>query len=179
MEKVRSTALESAAMTLFEVYARLRGHFGYQHPWWPGSPLEITLTALLVQQCDWSAAWAGVRRLRQKRFLSLPALAASTPEAVYACIPVSARRTAGMGNVRLVRWSVSVGMVQVVENRVTRLLALSVTRPHAQAFWSTAPGTSHFQGTTYAGPECLSQTRTAALSRYTSLRAEESFRSFC
>src|SRR4051812_11299546 len=83
---------------LCEVYGLLRGHFGYAHPWWPGSPLEVTLSALLVQQCDWSAAWAAVGRLRGAGLLSLPSLAACGPEVVepllrgVAFAPTKARR---------------------------------------------------------------------------------------
>src|SRR5919107_208751 len=89
---------DDAPQKVFHVYALLRGHFGYQHPWWPGSPLEVTAAALLVQQCDWSAAWAAVGRLREDGRLNLPALAASEPEDVLACIrgvafaPTKARR---------------------------------------------------------------------------------------
>ena len=92
----------NASRKLFEVYSLLRDHFGYQHPWWPGSPLEIPLTALLVQQCDWSAAWAGVGRLRAVGLLSLPALASAAPEEVLAPIrgvsfaPTKARRLVGL-----------------------------------------------------------------------------------
>ena len=32
---------------LRDLYAGLRDHFGYLHPWWPGTPLEITLS-----RCD-------------------------------------------------------------------------------------------------------------------------------
>jgi endonuclease-3 related protein len=83
---------------LSQFYALLRGHFGYQHPWWPGSPLEVTATALLVQQCDWSAAWAAVCRLRDEGRLGLSALASAAPADVLACIagvsfaPTKARR---------------------------------------------------------------------------------------
>jgi endonuclease-3 related protein len=104
-----ATAVEGASRKLFEVYALLRGHFGYQHPWWPGSPLEITLTAILVQQCDWSAAWAGVRRLRDGGLLSLPALASAAAEEVQSRIrgvafaPTKARRLVGLARCLLGR----------------------------------------------------------------------------
>jgi endonuclease-3 related protein len=93
---------KDASRKLFEVYSLLRDHFGYHHPWWPGSPLEVTLTALLVQQCDWSAAWAGVGRLRAGGLLSLPALASVAPEEVQAAIrgvafaPTKGRRLVGL-----------------------------------------------------------------------------------
>jgi HhH-GPD superfamily base excision DNA repair protein len=92
----------TASRKLFEVYSLLRDHFGYYHPCWPGTPLEVTLTALLVQQCDWSAAWAGVHRMREGGFLSLPALASSAPGDVHGCIrgvafaPTKARRLVGL-----------------------------------------------------------------------------------
>src|SRR5207248_3486448 len=60
--------------------------FGYAPKWWPGSPLEIALTAILVQQCDWSAAWKGVRRLGQQGLLDLRSLAAADPAFVQPCI---------------------------------------------------------------------------------------------
>jgi endonuclease III related protein len=89
---------DDAPRKVFHVYALLRGHFGYQHPWWPGSPLEVTVAALLVQQCDWAAAWDAVGRLREAGLLDLPDLAASAPGEVRACIrgvafaPTKARR---------------------------------------------------------------------------------------
>src|SRR5215467_7075843 len=97
-----ATEAPDASRKLFEVYARLRGHFGYHHPWWPGTPLEVALTAVLVQRCDWSAAWAGVRRLRQGGLLSLSALAVAAPEEVRAALrgvafaPTKARRLVGL-----------------------------------------------------------------------------------
>lgn len=68
--------------TLRDIYAHLRSHFGYAPQWWPGSPLEITLTSILVQQCDWSMAWKAIERLRQKELLSLARLAAQDPEVI-------------------------------------------------------------------------------------------------
>ncbi len=70
----------SAPVLLSRVYRLLRRHFGYHPGWWPGSPLEITLTAVLVQQCDWAAAWQAVRALGRDGLLSLPALAAARPQ---------------------------------------------------------------------------------------------------
>jgi endonuclease-3 related protein len=57
-----------------DYYGALRGHFGYADVWWPGSPLEVTLTAMLVQQCDWSAAWNAVGRLKEAGLLDLDRL---------------------------------------------------------------------------------------------------------
>jgi endonuclease-3 related protein len=48
--------------------------------------LEIALTAILVQQCDWSAAWKGVCRLRETGLLDLPKLSAADYELVQRCI---------------------------------------------------------------------------------------------
>src|SRR5262245_49405507 len=70
---------EDRARRIVEVYGLLRGHFGYAYPWWPGTPLEVVLAAILVQQCDWSAAWAGVCRLRDRELVALPVLATTTP----------------------------------------------------------------------------------------------------
>ena len=68
------------------VYAALRGHFDYSPGWWPGTPLEITLTAILVQQCDWAAAWAAVTELRRRGLLSLDALARAPADLVHGAI---------------------------------------------------------------------------------------------
>lgn len=76
----------SAPHLLRDLYRRMYRHFGYAAPWWPGSPLEIVLTAILVQRCNWSVAWTSVARLRQSDLLSLPNLAAATPDAVERCI---------------------------------------------------------------------------------------------
>jgi endonuclease-3 related protein len=76
----------SVSLRLRDLYAGLRGHFGYTHPWWPGTPLEIALTAVLVQQCGWSAAWKGVCRLREEGLAALPALAGADPRRVEECI---------------------------------------------------------------------------------------------
>lgn len=63
------------ALRLAELYRLLRRHFGYAHPWWPGTPFQISITALLVQQCDWSVAWDAVLRMESAGIHSLPALA--------------------------------------------------------------------------------------------------------
>lgn len=60
---------------LFEIYRRLRSHFGYAPDWWPGSPFDIFVTAILTQQCDWVTAWDALGRLHQARLTSLEALA--------------------------------------------------------------------------------------------------------
>jgi endonuclease III related protein len=73
--RLNGVIVKSTSRKLADLYAHLRNHFGYAHPWWPGTPLEIALTAILVQQCDWSAAWGAVMRLRENELLSLPSLA--------------------------------------------------------------------------------------------------------
>src|SRR5437773_713980 len=89
---------------LAQLYRVLRKHFGYAHPWWPGEPLEIALTAILVQQCDWSAAWKAVTRLREHELLSLPALAGAKAAVVQSCIhgvafgPTKAKRLIGFAS---------------------------------------------------------------------------------
>jgi endonuclease-3 related protein len=74
------------ARELAKLYAALRGHFGYEPSWWPGSPWEITLTAILVQQSDWSAAWKGAQRLKEEDLLPIPHLARAEPERVQELI---------------------------------------------------------------------------------------------
>ena len=87
---------------LHEFYSLLREHFGYAEQWWPGTPLEITLTALLVQQCNWTTAYQAIGRLRERRVLELPQLAAADPEVVESCIhPVSFSPTKSKRLVRL------------------------------------------------------------------------------
>jgi endonuclease-3 related protein len=76
----------SVPHALRDLYRLLYRHFGYSSPWWPGSPLEITLTAILVQRCNWSVAWKAVGRMRERELLSLPRLAATRPEHVQAAI---------------------------------------------------------------------------------------------
>jgi endonuclease-3 related protein len=75
---------------LRDFYGAVREHFGYTGTWWPGSPIELTITAILVQQCDWSVAWAGVGRLRERGLVDLESLSQADPEEVKSCIqPVS------------------------------------------------------------------------------------------
>lgn len=69
---------ESAAR-LAELYRLLRRHFGYAHPWWPGTPFQIAITALLVQQCDWSVAWDAVLRMESAGIGTLQKLAHASP----------------------------------------------------------------------------------------------------
>ena len=93
--------VSSTSRKLCQLYKHLRSHFGYAHPWWPGEPLEVAVTAILVQQCDWSAAWKAVLRLREHELLSLPALAGAKSAVVQSCIqgvafgPTKAKRLIG------------------------------------------------------------------------------------
>jgi endonuclease-3 related protein len=81
-----------------DYYAALRGHFGYADVWWPGSPLELTLTAVLVQQCDWSTAWKSVGELKKAGLVDLDRLRRAGVASVHALIktvtfaPTKARR---------------------------------------------------------------------------------------
>ncbi len=60
---------------LHQFYSDMRRHFGYEPRWWPGSPWEITLSALLVQQCDWTVAHQGVQRLIENGYNGINELA--------------------------------------------------------------------------------------------------------
>lgn len=86
------------AYTLHNMYARLRGHFGYTPPWWPGSPIEIVLSAMLVHQCGWTQTWRAVGRLREHGLLVPARLAEQDPQNVEQLIqpvafaPTKARR---------------------------------------------------------------------------------------
>lgn len=68
------------AARLVELYRRLRGHFGYSDPWWPGTPFQIAITAVLVQQCDWSVVWEAVLQLPTQDIHTLPDLAEAHPQ---------------------------------------------------------------------------------------------------
>ena len=88
----------SIAHTLHDLYGRLRAHFGYTPAWWPGDPIEILLSAILVQQCGWTQAWRAVRRLRKQGLLTPARLAQEAPQNVEKLIqpvafaPTKARR---------------------------------------------------------------------------------------
>jgi endonuclease-3 related protein len=71
---------------LHELYAELRRHFGYQPQWWPGTPWEIALSALLVQQCDWTVANRVTQRLIETGINNLYELAKASPADVQECI---------------------------------------------------------------------------------------------
>lgn len=88
-------------VTLRNIYGQLRSHFGYAPGWWPGTPLEIAVSAILVQQCDWSAAWKGVSNLRDAGLLNLNRLAhADSAEVLSALRSISFAPTK---SVRLIR----------------------------------------------------------------------------
>jgi len=86
------------AQRLFEVYRRLRDHFGYAPDWWPGSPFDIFVTAILVQQSDWVTTWAARGRLHEAGLTTLAALGDVDESALAALIrpvafyPTKARR---------------------------------------------------------------------------------------
>jgi endonuclease-3 related protein len=61
------------------LYGALRAHFGYVPRWWPGTPWEITLSAILVQQCDWTVAHRGTQRLIEAGFTGPRELAQARP----------------------------------------------------------------------------------------------------
>lgn len=69
----------ATARQLHRFYAAARQHFGYTSVWWPGTPIELTVTALLVQQCDWSVAWQATIRLQAAGLLDLAGLAQAEP----------------------------------------------------------------------------------------------------
>ncbi len=78
------------AKELHELYTTLREHFGYAKQWWPGTSWETTLTALLVQQCNWTTAYQALGRLQKNGLLGLPELSAAASEKVRHIIhPVS------------------------------------------------------------------------------------------
>jgi len=92
------------ARGLRDVYAALRAHFGYAPEWWPGTPWEIMLTAVLVQQCEWTTAFKAVERLRESGLLHVPELAAGDPATVQEAIhPVSFAPTKSSRLVELAR----------------------------------------------------------------------------
>lgn len=91
----------SWAERLCQVYTLLRGHFGYAPRWWPGEPVEVAVTAILVQQCDWSVAWNAAGRLRAHGLLSLPRLASARP--LHVCRRIRGVAFAPTKSRRLVR----------------------------------------------------------------------------
>lgn len=67
---------------LGRTYSLLRGHFGYFETWWPGSPWRITLSAMLVQQCDWTVANQAVSRLEHAGLFELDDLSRASADEV-------------------------------------------------------------------------------------------------
>ena len=74
---------ERTGERLYRVYATAREHFGYTGVWWPGTPIELTVTAVLVQQCNWSVAWEAAIRLRDAGLLELAGLAKADVTTVF------------------------------------------------------------------------------------------------
>jgi endonuclease-3 related protein len=100
--------------SLHRFYAAAREHFGYAETWWPGSPLELTLTAVLVQQCDWSKAWAAVGKLRDAGLVDLESLSRAEAEEVQACIhSVNFAPTKSIRLVRLSQALLSLGFCSI------------------------------------------------------------------
>lgn len=71
---------------LHGLYSSLRRHFGYQPGWWPGSPWQITLSAILVQQCDWTVAQRGMQQLMAHGMHGINELADASAGDVHAAI---------------------------------------------------------------------------------------------
>jgi endonuclease-3 related protein len=125
--------MQKARERLRDLYSALRGHFGYHPKWWPGSPLEIALTTILVQQCDWSAAWNAVQRLRASGLLALPALAEADRRRVLGAIrgvafsPTKSGRLIQFAQI-LVQWGFRdvEGFLRPAETSQLRLQLLSV-----------------------------------------------------
>lgn len=70
------------AAALHRFYVAARSHFGYTDRWWPGTPVELTITAILVQQCDWTVAWKAAKRMRAPGLLNLVQMAEAEAAAV-------------------------------------------------------------------------------------------------
>ena len=109
-----SQRLSRPEYALRDFYRSVRRHFGYSETWWPGTPLELTLTAILVQQCDWSTAWAGVDRLRKHALVDLESLADADPGQIEFHIqPVAFAPTKARRLVSLSRTLVCLGVTTV------------------------------------------------------------------
>jgi endonuclease-3 related protein len=95
----RPSAATAARLQRF--YSAARAHFGYTSVWWPGTPSELTATAILVQQCNWSVAWQAAIQLRDAGLLNLARLAQADAAGVQDLIrPVT---FAAQKSARLVR----------------------------------------------------------------------------
>jgi endonuclease-3 related protein len=98
-ESGRPSAATAARLQQF--YSAARAHFGYTSVWWPGTPSELTATAILVQQCNWSVAWQAAIQLRDAGLLNLAHLAQADAKNVQDLIrPVT---FAAQKSARLVR----------------------------------------------------------------------------
>ena len=53
---------------LFSYYEELYRHYkNIGAHWWPGSPFEIALSAVLVQNSKWEAAWHSITNLKKRK----------------------------------------------------------------------------------------------------------------
>jgi len=83
------------------IYQRLFRAFGPQH-WWPGgTPLEISVGAILTQNTAWANAKKAIAVLRSRRLLSLRRLGRLSPAELAPLI-----RSAGFYNIKAARLSV-------------------------------------------------------------------------
>jgi endonuclease-3 related protein len=86
-------------MSMFRPLMRsLRAHFGPQRWWHDASRFEIVVGALLVQRTTWSNAERAIGNLRQRRILSIDAVARSDSETLATLI-----RPAGFFRTKAVR----------------------------------------------------------------------------
>ncbi len=93
-------AAESSSWSVHQSERSSRDHFGYEEKWWPGTPLEIAITAILVQRSDWSKAWEAANQLKGNGLLQLLELADANESEVRECLaPIS---LAGQKSPRLI-----------------------------------------------------------------------------
>ena len=112
---------------LFDLYCSLREHFGFAPQWWPGTPDEIALTAVLVQQCSWDVAWDAVLQLRESRLTTLSALAGAEEQHIHQAIrrvtfgPTKAKRLKQIAGLVLERGETSfAGLLNSASTRELR-----------------------------------------------------------
>ena len=87
--------MSASRSELMHVYRRLYRRYGDLH-WWPGrTPLEISVGAILTQNTAWTNVEKAIRRLREKRSLSVRVLARLAPGSLGRLI-----RSAGYFNVK-------------------------------------------------------------------------------
>ncbi|UCF08884.1 MAG: hypothetical protein JSW28_04110, partial [Thermoplasmata archaeon] len=71
---------------LMAIYSRLSDHFG-QGKWWPAeSRFEVMVGAILTQQTTWRNVARAIENLKDRRLLSVDALAAAPPEIIEECV---------------------------------------------------------------------------------------------